>query len=90
MAVDFVATIAFLPGMVLTMGGGFVFGKALGIGPGVALTTLGELIGTGGGAIVRYYMVICLFCVLLFGSNVFVLMLLLFEYYSAFCWADIS
>jgi uncharacterized membrane protein YdjX (TVP38/TMEM64 family) len=52
-AVDFVATIAFLPGMVLTMGGGFVFGKALGIGLGVALTTLGELIGTGGGAIVR-------------------------------------
>lgn len=46
-AVDFFATIAFLPGMVLTMGGGFVFGKALGIGPGVALTTLGELIGTG-------------------------------------------
>ena len=51
-AVYFVATVMFVPGSILTLGSGFVFGKAVGLGPGVALATAAVFVGASLGAIV--------------------------------------
>lgn len=48
-----VATVAFVPGAILTLGGGFVFGKALGLGPGIALASAAVFVGASLGAIAR-------------------------------------
>jgi len=54
MGVYFVATVLFVPGSVLTLGGGFVFGKALGLGRGVALASSAVFIGASLGAIASF------------------------------------
>ena len=54
MLVYFLATIAFVPGSILTLGSGFVFGKAVGLGPGVALATGAVFVGASLGAIVSF------------------------------------
>lgn len=53
-AVYFVATVLFVPGSILTLGSGFVFGKAVGLGPGVAMATAAVFIGASLGAIVAF------------------------------------
>jgi len=54
MGVYFVATVAFIPGSILTLGSGFVFGKAVGLGPGVALAAVAVFVGASLGAIVSF------------------------------------
>jgi len=54
MGVYFVATVCFIPGSILTLGSGFIFGKAIGVGPGVALATLAVFVGASLGAIVSF------------------------------------
>lgn len=54
MGVYFVATVCFIPGSILTLGSGFIFGKAIGLGPGVALATLAVFVGASLGAIVSF------------------------------------
>jgi len=54
MGVYFVATVAFMPGSILTLGSGFVFGKAVGLGPGVALATVAVFVGASLGAIAAF------------------------------------
>ena len=53
MGVYFIATVCFVPGSILTLGIGFVLGKAVGLGPGVALATGSVFVGASAGAIVR-------------------------------------
>jgi len=54
MGVYFVATVLFIPGSILTLGSGFVFGKAVGLGPGVALATAAVFVGASLGATVSF------------------------------------
>ncbi|KAL9181835.1 hypothetical protein ACHAXT_012178 [Thalassiosira profunda] len=54
MGVYFVATVCFVPGSILTLGSGFVFGKAVGLGPGVALATAAVFVGASLGAIASF------------------------------------
>ncbi|KAL7543981.1 hypothetical protein ACHAXR_013461 [Thalassiosira sp. AJA248-18] len=54
MGVYFIATVAFMPGSILTLGSGFVFGKAVGLGPGVALAAAAVFVGASCGAIVSF------------------------------------
>jgi hypothetical protein len=51
--VYFAATVLFVPGSILTLGSGFVFGKLMGLGPGVALASAVVLVGASLGSIVR-------------------------------------
>ena len=53
MFVYFAATVAFVPGFILSLGSGFVFGSAVGVGPGVVLATVAVFVGASLGAIVR-------------------------------------
>lgn len=48
--VYFVATVFFIPGSILTLGAGFVFANAFGLGLGVALGTLAVFVGASTGA----------------------------------------
>ena len=52
--VYFVATVLFVPGSILTLGAGFVFASAFGLGVGVLLGTLAVFIGASAGAIVAF------------------------------------
>ena len=52
--VYFVATILFLPGSILTLGAGFVFAMAFGLGGGVILGTLAVFLGASAGAMVAF------------------------------------
>jgi hypothetical protein len=51
--VYFAATVLFVPGSILTLGSGFVFGTLMGLGPGVALASAVVLVGASLGSIVR-------------------------------------
>lgn len=52
--VYFVATVIFIPGSILTLGAGFVFANAFGLGVGVLLSTLAVFFGASSGAIVSF------------------------------------
>lgn len=54
MVVYFVATILFIPGSILTLGAGFVFANAFGLGLGVLLGTLSVFFGASAGAIASF------------------------------------
>eukprot|EP00545_Synedropsis_sp_CCMP1620_P013790 CAMPEP_0119014824 /NCGR_PEP_ID=MMETSP1176-20130426/10409_1 /TAXON_ID=265551 /ORGANISM="Synedropsis recta cf, Strain CCMP1620" /LENGTH=336 /DNA_ID=CAMNT_0006968069 /DNA_START=96 /DNA_END=1102 /DNA_ORIENTATION=- len=54
MVVYFVATILFIPGSILTLGAGFVFANAFGLGVGILLGTLSVFFGASSGAIVAF------------------------------------
>jgi uncharacterized membrane protein YdjX (TVP38/TMEM64 family) len=50
-SVYFLATVLFIPGALLTLGSGFVFAMAFGLGPGVALGVIAVFVGASSGAI---------------------------------------
>lgn len=52
--VYFLATILFIPGSILTLGAGFVFASAFGLGPGLLLGTFAVFLGASSGAIVAF------------------------------------
>ena len=54
MVVYFIATVFFVPGSILTLGAGFVFANAFGLGPGVLLGTVSVFLGAGSGAIAAF------------------------------------
>ncbi|KAL7502150.1 hypothetical protein ACHAWX_000473 [Stephanocyclus meneghinianus] len=53
-AVYILATVAFLPGSILTVGSGFVYGKAFGLGYGVVIASGVAFVGACGGAIISF------------------------------------
>ena len=52
--VYFVATVLFVPGSILTLGAGFVFANAFGLGVGVLLGTISVFVGASTGAVVAF------------------------------------
>ena len=54
MVVYFFATVFFVPGFILTLGAGFVFANAFGLGVGVLLGTLSVFVGASAGAIASF------------------------------------
>uniref|UniRef100_A0A7S2PDT1 VTT domain-containing protein n=1 Tax=Leptocylindrus danicus TaxID=163516 RepID=A0A7S2PDT1_9STRA len=52
--VYFVATVLFIPGTILTLGAGFVFSSAFGLGPGVLLASAAVFVGASTGAIASF------------------------------------
>jgi len=52
--VYFVATVLFIPGSILTLGAGFVFGSSFGLGVGVAVASLSVFVGASMGAIASF------------------------------------
>ena len=54
MGVYFIATVCFVPGSLLTLGSGFVFGSAVGVGYGVVLASVAVFVGATLGSIVAF------------------------------------
>mmetsp|Transcript_6042 Transcript_6042/g.10188 ORF Transcript_6042/g.10188 Transcript_6042/m.10188 type:complete len:311 (-) Transcript_6042:1861-2793(-) len=54
MGVYFVATVCFVPGSLLTLGSGFVFGAAVGVGYGVVLASVAVFVGAALGSIAAF------------------------------------
>ena len=54
MGVYFIATVCFVPGSLLTLGSGFVFGSAVGVGFGVVLASVAVFVGASLGSIVAF------------------------------------
>jgi len=54
MAVYIVATVLFVPGSILTLGSGFVFANAFGLGIGVLLATVAVFVGASIGALMAF------------------------------------
>eukprot|EP00934_Nitzschia_sp_Nitz4_P000565 Nitzschia sp. Nitz4//scaffold11_size288233//244348//245244//NITZ4_000813-RA/size288233-processed-gene-0.185-mRNA-1//1//CDS//3329534191//565//frame0 len=52
--VYFAATVLFVPGSILTLGAGFVFANAFGLGVGVLLGTLSVFVGASAGAVAAF------------------------------------
>lgn len=55
MIVYFAATVLFVPGSILTLGAGFVFANAFGLGLGIVLGTLSVFFGASAGAILAFF-----------------------------------
>jgi uncharacterized membrane protein YdjX (TVP38/TMEM64 family) len=53
-AVYTIATVLWVPGSILTLGAGFVFGRAFGVGVGVALGTFSVFFGASSGATLAF------------------------------------
>ena len=53
-SVYILATVTFLPGSILTVGSGFVYGKAFGLGYGVVIASGVAFVGACGGAIISF------------------------------------
>jgi uncharacterized membrane protein YdjX (TVP38/TMEM64 family) len=53
--VSFTTTILFIPGIILTLGSGFVFSNTFGLGFGMALGTLAYFVGAASAAIVSFW-----------------------------------
>mmetsp|Transcript_51112 Transcript_51112/g.94655 ORF Transcript_51112/g.94655 Transcript_51112/m.94655 type:complete len:314 (-) Transcript_51112:118-1059(-) len=54
MAVYFIATILFVPGLILTLGSGFVFSNAYGMGLGLVVATISVFVGASLGSIAAF------------------------------------
>lgn len=54
MVVYLIATVLFIPGSILTLGAGFVFANAFGLGAGVLLGTLSVFFGASAGGIIAF------------------------------------
>ncbi len=54
MGVYFIATVCFVPGSLLTLGSGFVFGSAVGVGYGVVLASVAVFVGASLGSIAAF------------------------------------
>jgi len=54
MGLYFIATVLFIPGSILTLGGGFIFSNAFGLGIGVVIATISVFLGASSGAIVAF------------------------------------
>lgn len=54
MLIYFVATVLFIPGSILTLGAGFVFANAFGLGVGLLIGILSVFVGASAGAIVAF------------------------------------
>lgn len=54
MVVYFAATVLFIPGSILTLGAGFVFANAFGLGVGLLIGTLSVFVGASAGAIASF------------------------------------
>jgi uncharacterized membrane protein YdjX (TVP38/TMEM64 family) len=54
MGVYFIATVCFVPGSLLTLGSGFVFGSAVGVGYGVLLASVAVLVGATLGSVAAF------------------------------------
>lgn len=54
MGVYFIATVCFVPGSLLTLGSGFVFGSAVGVGYGVVLASIAVFVGASLGSIAAF------------------------------------
>eukprot|EP00573_Skeletonema_grethae_P000269 CAMPEP_0201687972 /NCGR_PEP_ID=MMETSP0578-20130828/1785_1 /ASSEMBLY_ACC=CAM_ASM_000663 /TAXON_ID=267565 /ORGANISM="Skeletonema grethea, Strain CCMP 1804" /LENGTH=301 /DNA_ID=CAMNT_0048172157 /DNA_START=138 /DNA_END=1043 /DNA_ORIENTATION=+ len=54
MGVYFIATVCFVPGSLLTLGSGFVFGSAVGVGYGVVLASVSVFVGASLGSIAAF------------------------------------
>merc|ERR1712226_682635 len=54
MVVYLIATVLFIPGSILTLGAGFVFANAFGLGVGVVLGTLSVFFGASAGATIAF------------------------------------
>lgn len=54
MGVYFIATVCFVPGSLLTLGSGFVFGSAVGVGNGVVLASVAVFVGASLGSIAAF------------------------------------
>jgi len=52
--VYFVATVLFIPGTILTLGAGFVFSSAFGLGVGVLLASIAVFVGASSGALASF------------------------------------
>ena len=55
-AVYCLCTILLIPGTILTLGAGYVFGEAFGLGVGMALATLSVFLGASSGAISAFFL----------------------------------
>lgn len=53
-AVYALSVVFFVPGAALTLGGGFLFGQALGVGPGTVFASLAVFVGASAGAVAAF------------------------------------
>jgi uncharacterized membrane protein YdjX (TVP38/TMEM64 family) len=62
MLVYFVATLLFIPGSILTLGAGFIFGNAFSLVAGLVLGSLSVFLGDFSGTCLAFVIAQCLLC----------------------------